>query len=424
MNNKKSHYIHALLIVFLWLASHALPLQAQRNEIFNDRIQSLQVTADDNWMSLPIYELNNGQVTISFDDMTHDYHRYAYKIEHCEADWTTSEQLFDNDFCEGFVSDNLIDDAQQSILTNRLYTHYTFTLPNSQCKPKMSGNYRVTVYDDEDDQKPVFSACFMVREPAASAMGVSLNATANTDRGINGSYQQVAMKVSYGSYKVTDPQNQLHTVLLQNSRWDDARLNARPQYVQADGLVWTHNPQYIFQAGNEYRKFEILSTHVASMGIESIYWDGTDNHAYPFISEPRANYLYDVDADGAFLIRNSDNTEVNTTSDYMMVHFRLRCPEPVKGDVYINANWTQDRFLPRYRMEYNDSTHCYEAQVLLKLGYYSYTYLLVTPGAKPIIMPTEGSFYQTENRYQALVYYRPIGGRTDQLVGYAEMKTQ
>lgn len=288
----------------------------------------------------------------------------------------------------------------------------------------MSGNYRVTVYDDEDDQKPVFSACFMVREPAASAMGVSLNATANTDRGINGSYQQVVMKVSYGPYKVTDPQNQLHTVLLQNSRWDDARLNARPQYVQADGLVWTHNPQYIFQAGNEYRKFEILSTHVASMGIESIYWDGTDNHAYPFISEPRANYLYDVDADGAFLIRNSDNTEVNTASDYMMVHFRLRCPEPVKGDVYINANWTQDRFLPRYRMEYNDSTHCYEAQVLLKLGYYSYTYLLVTPGAKPVIMPTEGSFYQTENRYQALVYYRPIGGRTDQLVGYAEMKTQ
>lgn len=160
------------------------------------------------------------------------------------------------------------------------------------------------------------------------------------------------------------------------------------------------------------------------MGIESIYWDGTDNHAYPFISEPRANYLYDVDADGAFLIRNSDNTEVNTTSDYMMVHFRLRCPEPVKGDVYINANWTQDRFLPRYRMEYNDSTHCYEAQVLLKLGYYSYTYLLVTPGAKPIIMPTEGSFYQTENRYQALIYYRPIGGRTDHLVGYTEIKTQ
>ena len=35
--------------------------------------------------------------------------------------------------------------------------------------------------------------------------------------------------------------------------------------------------------------------------------------------------------------------------------------------------------------------------------------------------PTEGSYFQTENQYQALVYYREPGGRTDLLVGYQQV---
>jgi hypothetical protein len=36
-------------------------------------------------------------------------------------------------------------------------------------------------------------------------------------------------------------------------------------------------------------------------------------------------------------------------------------------------------------------------------------------------MPEEGSFYQTENRYQALVYYKGIGQRTWRLVGFQQV---
>jgi hypothetical protein len=39
----------------------------------------------------------------------------------------------------------------------------------------------------------------------------------------------------------------------------------------------------------------------------------------------------------------------------------------------------------------------------------------------PHPVPSEGNFYQTENNYQALVYYRERGGRTDRLVGFAEV---
>ena len=35
-----------------------------------------------------------------------------------------------------------------------------------------------------------------------------------------------------------------------------------------------------------------------------------------------------------------------------------------------------------------------------------------------LTMPTEGDYWQTENRYQALIYYKGIGDRADKLVGY------
>ena len=65
-------------------------------------------------------------------------------------------------------------------------------------------------------------------------------------------------------------------------------------------------------------------------------------------------------------------------------------------------------------MTYDDTTQTYYASVLQKQGYYSYQYLT----SAGTIAPSEGNFFQTENRYQVLVYYKETGARTWQLVGY------
>jgi hypothetical protein len=49
-----------------------------------------------------------------------------------------------------------------------------------------------------------------------------------------------------------------------------------------------------------------------------------------------------------------------------------------------------------------------------KQGYYSYHYV----DAEGRTAVTEGNFFQTRNRYQALIYYKGIGDRTWRLVGY------
>ena len=410
--------------IFIYCLAYLFPLStsAQRHEINDENIRSLQVVANQKWMDLPIMVLNDGKISIDFDDLTHTYRRLTYRLEHCEADWKPSVGLFESDIVDGFIAGNTIDDVKGSTLTNTLYTHYHLDIPNDKCQPKLSGNYRLYVYDDNNSSDhPLLTACFMLTEPAESSMGVRLNITTQTDQSINREQQQAEMLIDYGPYTVSNPQQQIKTVVLQNRNWLDARWNSKPQYVMPNGLRWSHNQDYIFWAGNEYRKFEILSTNVASMGVDKIGWDGKNFHAYLYPTTPFLNYLYDEDANGAFLIRNSDNVEINTTSDYMLTHFQLNVPSPYPYRIFLNGDWTYDRLLPAYEMTYNSGGY-YEAVVPLKLGYYNYQFLVADEQSRLSSFRVDNSHYQTENSYQALVYFRPQGGRTDKLVGYANVR--
>lgn len=415
----KYHYYHFFLFSCLMLLLFPFSAKAQRNKIYSDSIASLQVVMNDNWQEMPIIKLNTDDIiNIDFDDFTHSYHRYAYKIEHCDADWSVSQGIFSSDYIEGFAENNVIEDFEESINTTNLYSHYHFQIPDDNVKLKISGNYKVTVYDMDNSNQPIFTACFMVVEPL---MAIGLNVTTQTDIDTNLSHQQLSMVLNYGNLKVTDYLSQIKTVVLQNGRYDNAVYNTKPQFVKLDGLEWIHNSDLIFSGNNEYHKFEMLDVSHPTMGVENINWDGIYYNAYIWPNEPRPNYDYDESANGGFLIRNSDNRNISTTCDYLQVHFKLISPQ-ADGDVYLNGNWTHDSFLQKYKMDYDQAGKFYYSTVLLKQGYYSYQYLVLHPDGTTAGVPSEGNFYQTKNKYQALIYYRDSNGRYDQLVGYKEIQ--
>ena len=379
------------------------------NHIFAPNVKSLTSMVNNDWLNRPIMELGSRDVLrIGFDELSHNYHRFVYRLEHCEWDWTPSEGLFESDWLEGF-NGNPIENYQNSINTSVLYTHYQLTLPNAQCRLKMSGNYRLTVYDEDNSDEPVLDVEFYVVEPL---MSIGLEVTTNTDVDHNASHQQVSMSVSYNNVRVTDLDNQLHTVVMQNWREDTARRDVRANYINQKGLDWQHNRALIFDAGNEYHKYEILDVSHPTMGIDHIRWDGEHYQVWPFPAEVRKNYLMDVSAKGAFVIRNSDIREVDYTCDYVWVNYEL--VSPYQGELYLNGHWATDNDRENYKMRYDGAKGIYYTQLVQKQGYYSYQY--ITPdGGNP---QSEGSFYQTQNQYQALVYYQGIGERTWRLVAF------
>lgn len=386
------------------------------NRIFSPQIKSLQAVVNQDFLSPAVMRLHTDDILqIAFDELSHDYHRYAYTIERCEADWTPSEEMFESDWLEGFNA-IVIDDHEQSVNTIIPYTHYQLQIPNDQCRLKMSGNYRLHIIDDES-QKELACVEFMVTD---QTMSLFMEASTNTDIDHNISHQQLSISLNYNNHIVTNPQEQIRMVVRQNDREDNSRLHVSPSFIQANGLRWQHHQQLIFDAGNEYHKYEVLDPSHPTMGIDYINWDGEQYQVYPFINEPRPHYIYDEDADGAFYIRNSDNRENDTASEYVWVNYRLKAPELPFGCIIIQGMWTTEA-PETYLMSYDETERLYTASILQKQGYYSYQYLWQDQDGHLQTLPSEGNFYQTENRYQAYIYYKGTGERTWRLVSYRQL---
>lgn len=399
------------LVLLLSLAASA------KHQIKSDNVKSLQVVVNSNWMDIPIMQLGSADVlNIGFDEMSHNYHRFIAHIEHCEADWSSSDQLFESDWLDGF-NDQLMDDYENSLNTTVLYTHYQMQIPNDYCRLKMSGNYRVHILDEDDDNSEVLVAEFRVVE---KLMSVGLSVTTNTDLDFNDRYQQVSMSLNYNSLKVSNIQEQLQVFVMQNGREDNMKENPKPNYVTPTGLRWDHNRSLVFEGGNEYHKFEVLDPTHITMGLDRVAWNEEERryHATPYPCEPQRHYLYTEDADGAFYIRNSDNIENDRLSDYVYVHYKLfPAPYYEHSRLMVDGQWTTES-PEHYLMEYDATDHSYNATILQKMGYYNYQLLMLDADGITHRVPEEGSFYQTENRYLALVYYRGNGERTWRLVAH------
>ena len=397
-----------------------IPLAANAwHSVKMPNIKSLQVILNDDFEALPVLQLKGHDVMhISFDELSHNYKRFTYHVEPCNPDWTPTEGLFDADWLEG-INDQPIDEYDNSINTSVLYTNYAFDFPNEQTNVRISGNYRLHIVDDET-QEDAAVVEFRVLEPITN---VGLGVTTNTDIDLNGRYQQVNMTVKLNGLKVTRIDEELQTFVMQNGREDNMKVNIKPNYITPQAFQWEHNRRLIFDAGNEYHKFEVLDPRHLSMGLADVMWDKETNtwHAVPYPCEQRRSYLYDEDTDGAFLLRNSDNYYAERTSEYVYVHYFLKpLREYSDAHIVLNGRWTTEP-LDNYIMQYDEAEQVYKLTVMQKLGYYNYQLLLMDYNGTTHTLPEEGSFFETENKYQALVYYKATSERAWRLVGFQEI---
>ena len=413
--SKSSGSILRVLILLLSVVSCPLSLKAQTQQIFDENVRTLTLTVDDDPTLPPYMHLGGRQyIVIEWDEMSHDYKRYIYHIDHCDWDWKPTEGIFESDYMEG-LNDQLIEDFEKSFNTTQIYTHYRLSIPNKNIKLLLSGNYRVRIYDedaDQDEDLPVLEARFCLFERTA---GIVAQLSSNTDIDFNQSHQQMTLSVGYGSLSVVDPQRELKVIVMQNRRWDSRVENLVPNIRKANGIEYTHNRQLIFPGGNEYHRFEILDVHRTATGVDRIDWFEPYYHATLFAATPDRTYSYFEDQNGVYVLRSADDIDDATTAEYVIVHFFLKTPRLDGGDVYVSGQWSGQTFNPDCRMEYDDINKEYHAAILLKQGYYSYEYVQ----QDGLTTRTMGSFFETENEYQVLVYYRGQGARFDRLAAYS-----
>lgn len=388
-----------------------------QHRFFDKNIHTLQVTLNDNPLLPPILSLGKSSyLNISWDEMSHEYHRYIYRIQHCNQEWEETTELFESDFLHG-NNDCPIEDYEYSFNTTQIYTHYAMTFPNRDTNVLVSGNYKLLVFEEDNmDDGPVIEVRFHVVE---EAMGLSMQVSSNTDIDFNNSHQQVALNLNYGAIRVSDPYTQISAVVTQNRRPSRTITGIRPDINKSNGLEWKHCSKLIFPAGNEYYKFEILDVNLSGMNVDRMRWFEPFHHAILWEDKVPLTYATTEDRNGSFFPRTGDQENNDTQSEYVIVHFTLQSPR-LQQKVYVNGLWSNGEFNEEYQMQYNDEYGLYEASVLMKQGYYDYQYI-TEDGAT---MLTMGDFWQTENEYQAFIYYKEIGGRYDRIVGYTRVNTR
>lgn len=403
-----------LLLFFPFLA------MAQVQRVYDENVKTLTVIVDDDPTLPPIMSLQKRHsLSVEWDEMSHDYQRYVYHLQHCDANWEPSAEIFESDYMSG-LNNQLVEEYEKSFNTTQIYTHYRLRLPSQQLRPLISGNYCLQIFHEDDDMKedtPVLEAQFCLYENVAS---IRTQVSSNTDVDFNRDHQQVTLGIGYGTLNVIDPQREMKVVVFQNRRWDNRVTGLVPNIRNNAGIEFTHNRNLIFPAGSEFHRFEILDVQRTSMGVERMEWFDPYYHATLFPEQPQHNYSFVKDQNGVYVLRSSDDIDDAITAEYVVVHFCLQTPRLPGGDVYVCGLWTGEPFSPDCLMEYDEINKQYHAAIMLKQGYYSYQYRQ-EDGATA---RTEGDFYQTENEYSVLVYYRGQGARYDRLVGYSVTKTE
>jgi hypothetical protein len=385
-----------------------------RTETLENRIQTLRVSVAGHWDSAPVIDLNSDQqIEIIFDALGAAPGYYTYRIFHCNADWTPS-QLTEGEYLAG-LQNHPVDDYASSFNTKMDYVNYRLLVPNDNISFRVSGNYVVQIVSGESG-RAVLNACFSVVEPQA---GIRMFVSAITDKGSNSKYQAVSLEVNYGN-DIRTPVQELKVYVLQNNRFDNAAADVKPLNVQNRKAFYDHQSALIFDAGNEYRSFEMTTTRSVGLNIEAVEYYSPYYHTILRPDPMRSNraYLFQEDINGRVFIRNNNAEDPNTEADYQFVHFYLPCEKPFSENVYILSEAFNNLLDSRSQMEYNERDKGYLKTVLLKEGYYNYMYVTQKEASAPAsTAQIEGNYYQTENEYRAMIYSRTMGVRYDKLIG-------
>ena len=115
-----------------------------------------------------------------------------------------------------------------------------------------------------------------------------------------------------------------------------------------------------------------------------------------------------------------DRDNPSIEADYTVVHFSLQNPELSNESIYVYGAFNNYALNASNKMVFNPVSGFYEKDIKLKQGFYNYKYVLVNSDGDLEEGVISGDFYETENNYKVLVYYRDLGARYDRIVGFGE----
>ncbi len=367
--------------------------------------------------SLPILTLGEStSLRLSFDDLSNDAKYYRYKLQHCDQNWNPTA-MEDFEYIEG-LNDQLINDFYFSNQTHVNYVYYYVDFPNKNTRLKISGNYLITIYDEETDEvvlvrkflvvdKKVFTSASFKRSPKVSELRT---------------HQAIDFSINFKDFQLSNPLQDISVTILPNGIWAKAKSGIKPRNVFGEIVEFDWRAHSIFPGGKDFRYIDIRSLDYRSFGVADVteYQDGFVVTKEVEETRKGRTYFLEKDQNGSFLIQNQNNFSQNpeTSSEYAEVDFKFDPGNMGSGSkIYVAGGFTNYEMDPKYQLNYDRDSGLYKGTLLMKQGRYDYLYVVADEDGRQLDFDTlEGNSNETENYYLILTYYRPFGAIYDGLI--------
>ncbi|WP_309609645.1 DUF5103 domain-containing protein [Flavobacterium sp.] len=365
---------------------------------------------------LPFFKLGES-FEFNFDDLYGNEADYYYEITHHNYNWTPS-QLSKNEYIDG-VDNQRIQDYENSFNTLQLYSHYRLNLPNKFTRITKSGNYLISIFNN--NRELVFSKKFVVYEDMCEVPMQIKRARNIAD---NLYKHNLDFTIKSKNILFQNAEQNVKIILFQNGNWKNTIVNIKPQYTIGNDLIFKYDKETQFFAGNEYLFFDSKEVRAVTNTIANVDSNGGlyNTKLYTDTARKYKQYTFFPDVNGNFQVRNLNVSNNDVEADYTWVYFKLFAADaPADSNIYITGMFNNNVTVDENKMEYNKEKGIFEKALLIKQGFTNYKYTLLDKNNKFLNSDEiDGNFWQTENLYTAIVYYRANGERYDRVIGKGE----
>jgi hypothetical protein len=222
---------------------------------------------------------------------------------------------------------------------------------------------------------------------------------------------------------------QIKAVILQNNRWDIAQKDISPTFLRGNILEYNQEQIGVFPGGKEWRWLDLRSFRLQSDRVESGTY-GPEKREFVLkkdIDKSGDRYVYFPDYNGAYNITTCESINPLWQGDYATIQFRLGKTDGnpySREDVYLIGGFTGYMLNDKWKMNYDPESGEYRLNALMKQGYYNYAYVALGQTQDKLRRPLEGDYWETENSYTILLYYKSFTDRNDQLIGMSTINSR
>lgn len=413
------------LVIVILLQVFSLYAQKNPEAILKSNIKAVRLHVYGDQQALPVYKLNSGdRLELHFDDLDANVKSYYYTYQLCDYNWQPV-RLSPFDYIKGFTQQRITSYRFSSIAFTR-YTHYQVILPEANTLPTRSGNYLLKVFLDGDTSKLAFTRALLVLDLKSSLVAQFIQPF--TPQFFK-THQRLKFTVNLEGLNAFNANQQVKVMVLQNNRWDNAIGNVSPTFVRGNTLEYNTENSFVFPGGKEWRWLDLRSFRLQSERVEKADYSKKETKIFvkPDADRTGQRYIYYQDLNGLFQVTTYESINPYWQGDYATVQFNFitptQQPYPDK-DLYLFGQLTDYKLNASTKMEFSPEKGMYEGTQFLKQGYYNYSYMLVDKNNPAKQAELEGDYWETENTYTILVYYKSFTDQADQLIGIGKLSTR